>query len=89
MNQLYDTPEFYDTLTNNCTTNIRARRHVNRIAPNRVPYGREILLPGLSGQLAYNLGLLDRSVLLNWRDAQYTAGSPIPRLTRLLRQICR
>lgn len=60
VNQLYDTPEFYDTLTNNCTTNIA--RHVNRIAPNRVPYGTEILLPGLSGQLAYNLGLLDRSV---------------------------
>lgn len=60
VNQLHEEPEFYDTLTNNCTTNIS--RHVNRIAANRIPYGTEVLLPGLSGQLAYNLGLLDRSV---------------------------
>ena len=60
VNHLYEQPEFYDTVTNNCTTNIA--RHVNRIAPSQIPYGAEVLLPGLSGQLAYNLGLLDRSV---------------------------
>ena len=60
VNQLHETPEFYDTLTNNCTTNIV--RHVNRIAPNSVPYGGQVLLPGMSGQLAYSLGLLDNSV---------------------------
>ena len=26
--------------------------------PNRVPYGLEVLLPGLSDRLAYNLGLI-------------------------------
>ncbi|MFO0904622.1 MAG: DUF4105 domain-containing protein [Pirellulales bacterium] len=60
VNQIHDAPEFYDTLTNNCTTNIV--QHVNRIAPNSIPYGGQVLLPGMSGQLAYNLGLLDRSV---------------------------
>lgn len=56
VNELAERPEFYDTLTNNCTTNLW--QHVNRIAPGRVPYGTQILLPGLSDQLAYDLGLL-------------------------------
>jgi hypothetical protein len=55
-NQLYVQPEFYDTLTNNCATNIA--RHANRLRPGRVPYDFRILLPGLSDQLAYDLGLL-------------------------------
>ncbi len=59
VNQLRETPEFYDTLTNNCTTNIA--RHVNRIAPARVPLGSEVLLSGLSPRLVYDLGLLDSS----------------------------
>jgi len=59
VNKLYGHPEFYDTLTNNCTTNIA--RHVNRIRPGRLPYDLRILLPGLSDQLAYDTGLLRRS----------------------------
>jgi hypothetical protein len=57
VNQLAKTPEFYDTLSNNCTTNIV--RHVNALAPNRVPYDARVLLPGYADQLAYQLGLLD------------------------------
>lgn len=57
VNKLHDQPEFYNTLTNNCTTNIL--RHVNRIASRKVPYGYEVLLPGYSDKLAYDLGLLD------------------------------
>lgn len=60
VNKLQDEPEFYDTLTNNCTTNIVA--HVNRLSPNRVPYDLRVLMPGMSAQLAYDLGLLDQSV---------------------------
>lgn len=56
-NKLYAEPEFYDTLTNNCTTNIAL--HVNRLRSGRVPYELRMLLPGLSDQLAYDLGLLD------------------------------
>lgn len=56
-NQLAAKPEFYDTLTNNCTTNIM--RHVNRIAPGAVPYDYRILMPGYSDQYAYDLGLID------------------------------
>ncbi|NLE37890.1 MAG: DUF4105 domain-containing protein, partial [Pirellulaceae bacterium] len=50
-------PEFYNTLTNNCTTNIVD--HINRLVPNRVPLDKRILLNGQSDRLAYELGLLD------------------------------
>ena len=57
-NKLREEPEFYDTLTNNCTTNIR--RHINRLKPDRVPYDYRVLLPGYSDRLAYDLGLIER-----------------------------
>ncbi len=57
VNQLYDEPEFYNTLTNNCTTNIR--NHINRLAPDRVPYDYRVLLPAHSDRLAFELGLLE------------------------------
>jgi hypothetical protein len=60
VNQLLNEPEFYHTITNNCTTNIV--RHVNRLAPNRIKYDYRVLLPGYSDRLAYELGLLDTDV---------------------------
>ena len=60
VNQLHDQPEFYDTLSNNCTTNIV--RHINTLAPQRVPYDYRVLLPGYSDSLAYELGLIDNSI---------------------------
>lgn len=58
VNQIYQTPEFYDTLTNNCTTNLV--QHVNRIRKHPVSlYDPRVLLPGYADQLAYELGLLD------------------------------
>lgn len=59
-NELAAKPEFYNTLTNNCTTNIVS--HVNKIAPKSVPYDMRILLPGYSDEYAYSLGLLDTTV---------------------------
>jgi hypothetical protein len=58
VNQLAKTPEFYDTLTNNCTSNIV--RHVNRTKPNRITTDYRTLLPGYSDQLAYDQGLIER-----------------------------
>jgi hypothetical protein len=58
VNKLREEPEFYHTLTNNCTTNIR--NHVNRLAPDRVPYDYRVLLPAHSDRLAFDLGLLER-----------------------------
>lgn len=60
VNKLAAAPEYYNTLTNNCTTNIR--RHVNELLPGEVRYDYRILLPGYSDRLAYDLGLLDTNV---------------------------
>jgi hypothetical protein len=62
VNEIYQTPEFYDTLRNNCTTNIV--RHINALAPGRIPYDYRVLLPGFADSLAYELGLIDRSLPL-------------------------
>lgn len=59
-NQLAEKPEFYDTLTNNCTTNIVD--HINKLRPNFIAYTYQVVLPGHSDRLAYDLGLLDRRV---------------------------
>jgi hypothetical protein len=56
-NHLRAEPEFYNTLTNNCTTNIL--NHANSVATRKIPYGREVLLPGYADQLARELGLID------------------------------
>jgi hypothetical protein len=58
VNKLADCPEFYDTLTNNCTSNIV--KHINRIRPHRITTDYRSLLPGLSDQLAYEEGLIER-----------------------------
>lgn len=56
-NALAERPEFYHTLTSTCTTNIV--RHINAIAPRRVPRSFKVLLPAYADDLAYDLGLLD------------------------------
>jgi hypothetical protein len=60
VNKLYREPEFYDSITNNCTSNIV--QHINKLRPGRVNlYDPRVLLPGYADNLAYDLGLLDRS----------------------------
>lgn len=54
-NRLAREPEFYNTLTNNCTSNIV--RHVNVIAPT-IPFSYRALMPAYSDSLAYDLGLI-------------------------------
>jgi hypothetical protein len=56
INQLKDQPEFYDTLVNNCTTNIVT--HINHLRPGSVNWDLGVLLPGYSDRMAYSLGLL-------------------------------
>ncbi len=55
-NQLAINPEWYNSITNTCTTNIA--RHVNEVYPGRIPKSFAILLPGLSP------GLLERNQLV-------------------------
>jgi hypothetical protein len=56
VNQIAKKPEFYDTIANNCTTNIV--RHINRVRPNRLGPDVRLLLPGYSDKIAYDQGLL-------------------------------
>ncbi|HEX2778590.1 MAG TPA: DUF4105 domain-containing protein [Gemmatimonadaceae bacterium] len=59
-NHLAAHPEFYNTLTSTCTTNIV--RHVNEIAPKKVPFSFKVLLPAYADELAYRIGLIDTTV---------------------------
>jgi hypothetical protein len=56
-NDLKGNPEFYNTLTNTCTTNIV--EHVNAISPDKIPLRSEIFFPAEADRLAYELGLID------------------------------
>jgi Domain of unknown function (DUF4105) len=62
-NRLAEHPEFYNTLTNTCTTNIV--RHVNTISAGRVPWSYKVLLPAYSDELAYDLGLIETTLSLD------------------------
>ena len=68
-NALSARPEFYNTLTNNCTSNVVA--HVNHIAPRRVPRGIKTILPGYADEVAYSLGLIDNSIALDEARRRY------------------
>lgn len=56
-NALQERPEFYNTLTSNCTSNLVD--HVNRMIPGRIPSSLKTLLPGYSDELALSLGLIE------------------------------
>ena len=55
-NKLSEEPEWYNTITNTCTTNIVG--HVNEVYPGRVPRAISILLPGLSPRLLHRNNLV-------------------------------
>lgn len=57
-NSLKDHPEFYNSVTNTCTTNIV--NHVNKITPHKLPlFSLDVLFPEYSDKLAYDRGLID------------------------------
>lgn len=56
-NKTESTPQFYNTLTNNCT-NILAK-NANEINPGSVPFNISWFLPGFSEEYLYNLGYID------------------------------
>jgi len=68
-NGLATTPEFYNTLTNNCTSNVVA--HVNHIVPRRVPRGIKTILPGYADEVAYSLGLIDNAISMDEARRRY------------------
>lgn len=57
--KLHATPEFYHTITNNCTLNLV--HHVNHLVPGRIPSSWKTALPGYSDEVIHRLGLIDSS----------------------------
>lgn len=64
--ELSKNPEFYNTVTNNCTTSILD--HVNdlRAENNKdlIAWSKQILLPSHSDSIAYDAGLIDTDLSL-------------------------
>lgn len=77
-NQLAERPEFYNTVSNNCTTSLLL--HFNRIAKRPISaVDPRVVLPGLSDQLLYELGLIDTN--LSFEETKRRANvSPLARL---------
>lgn len=68
-NTLKEKPEFYNTLTNTCTTNIMA--HINKISPGRISWDLRLLLPKNSDVLAYELGFIKNDTPLEELRTKY------------------
>ncbi len=68
-------PEFYNTATNNCTTNIF--HHANA-GERRIPFNWKILASGYVDQYAYNLGILDQSTDFKTLKAKSRISPAIP-----------
>jgi hypothetical protein len=59
INELYERPRFYDTLTTNCTTTIVFHTRVN---PGHLPLSWKVLLSGHAAEYAHEHGRLDPSL---------------------------
>ena len=62
-NKLAKEPEFYHTLFSSCSVNIA--RHINKIAPNSIPWDIRLIAPKNSDEIAYELGLINNKLSLN------------------------
>lgn len=62
-NELNKEPEFYNTITNNCTTNIV--KHVRRFSDKDIPwYDLRYLMPENSDEVVYKVGMIDTNLSL-------------------------
>lgn len=68
-NKLSQDPEFYNTLTSTCTTNIVS--HINYITKGRIPLSYKVLMPAYSDELAQKIGFLDQSLSIEELRKKY------------------
>lgn len=62
-NSLAENPEMYNTLTNNCTTNIVS--HVRKFSDKKIPWwDMRYLFPATVDEVAYEVGLIDTALTL-------------------------
>jgi Domain of unknown function (DUF4105) len=59
-NAVAQEPEFYNTLSNTCTSNIVD--HIDSIAPGRIPFSVKTYLPAYSDELAFDLSLINTAL---------------------------
>jgi len=57
LNELHARPEFYNTLVNNCTTNLAL--HWEAINGRELPFDHRIVLPGYADDLAFEFGIIE------------------------------
>lgn len=75
-NKLATEPEFYNTLTSTCTTNLVS--HVNEIVPGRIPFSLKVLMPAYSDELAREIGLIDNTLSIEELRAKYKINDKAP-----------
>lgn len=68
-NTLRDHPRFYNTVTDNCTTNIID--HLNAVLPNRISWDHSFILPEKSDAYLHELGLIASGMSLEEARAKY------------------
>lgn len=68
-NTLSENPEFYNTITNNCTTNIID--HLNAVLPNHISWNQSFILPEKSDAYLQDLGLIAQNMSLTEARAKY------------------
>jgi hypothetical protein len=61
VNALKERPEFYNSLTSSCTTNLS--EHLEAVTDHRLTFDKRIYLPGYSSELVWELGLLGEGEL--------------------------
>jgi Domain of unknown function (DUF4105) len=66
-------PEFYNTLTNSCISNVVG--HVNEVSPDRIRFGAGSILPGFSERVAYEAGLIDTGLPFEQIEGAYRVDS--------------
>jgi len=68
--ELRTRPEFYNTGTNSCCTNLLW--HLNEVRVHDVPWQVNVALPGFSDRLVYDLGLIDCKGTLEEARKEFT-----------------
>jgi len=89
INQLRKQPQFYNTLTTNCTTTILMHSHVN---PDHLPFSWKVLVSGYVPEYVYDAGRLDTSLpfselfLQSHINTRAHAADQAPDFSRLIRE---
>ncbi len=90
LNRLHEHPEFYNAVTDNCTTNIRVA-NVGASGGKAPPWNWRILLNGKGDELLYERGFIDRSLPFGELKArslvnpQAKAAGALPDFSQLIR----